>query len=130
MIEYDGKDEQTLSESIELVKQWRAEGLDLLNVSICFNTPKAQVPWSESPFLAPIAERVRREANLPVASSWGMDNPKLANGFIEQQQIDLVMIGRAFLANPHYPLQAAKTLQLKKPTWVLPEPYAHWLERY
>lgn len=130
VIEYDGKDEETLSESIELVKQWRAEGLDLLNVSICFNTPKAQVPWSEPAFLAPIAERVRREANLPVASSWGMDKPELANSFIEQQQMDLVMIGRAFLANPHYPLQAAKALQLEKPTWVLPAPYAHWLERY
>lgn len=130
VIEYDGKDEETLSESIELVKQWRAEGLDLLNVSICFNTPKAQVPWSEPAFLAPIAERVRREANLPVASSWGMDKPELANSFIEQQQMDLVMIGRAFLANPHYPLQATKALQLEKPTWVLPAPYAHWLERY
>lgn len=130
MIEYDGHDEETLSESIELVKQWRTDGLDLLNVSIGFNTPKAKVPWAEPAFLAPISERVRREANLPVASSWGMDKPELANRLVEQQQMDLVMIGRAFLANPHHPLQAAKVLQLEKPTWVLPAPYAHWLERY
>ncbi|MDV7708326.1 NADH:flavin oxidoreductase/NADH oxidase [Acinetobacter pittii] len=130
VIEYDGHDEETLGESIELVKQLRANGLDLLNVSIGFNTPKAQVPWSESAFLAPVSERVRQEANLPVASSWGMDKPEVANRLVEQQQMDLVMIGRAFLADPHYPLQAAKALQLEKPTWVLPAPYAHWLERY
>jgi 2,4-dienoyl-CoA reductase-like NADH-dependent reductase (Old Yellow Enzyme family) len=130
VIEYDGHDEETLSESIELVKQLRTDGLDLLNVSVNFNIPQARVPWAEPAFLAPVAERVRREANLPVAASWGLDKPELANRLVEQQQMDLVMIGRAFLANPHYPLQAAKALQLEKPTWVLPAPYAHWLERY
>ena len=26
--------------------------------------------------------------------------------------------------------QAAKELGIERPTWVLPAPYAHWLERY
>lgn len=130
VIEYDGNDEETLSESIELVKQLRTDGLDLVNVTINFNIPQTQVPWAEPAFLAPVAERVRREANLPVAAAWGLDKPELANRLVEQQQMDLVMIGRAFLANPHYALQAAKALQLEKPTQVLPTPYAHWLERY
>jgi 2,4-dienoyl-CoA reductase-like NADH-dependent reductase (Old Yellow Enzyme family) len=40
------------------------------------------------------------------------------------------MVGRALLANPHWPYQAAKRLQVQRPSWVLPAPYAHWLERY
>ena len=129
VIEYDGNDEQTLKESIELVRAMREGGLDMLNVSVGFSTPDAKIPWG-SAFLAPIAERVHREAGLPVASSWGIDDPVVANRVVEQGQMDLVMVGRAMLSNPHWPYQTAMKLGLERPSWVLPAPYAHWLERY
>lgn len=129
VIEFDDKDEQTLSESIELVKRFKQAGLDMLNVSICFSTPTANIPWRPA-FLAPIAQRVRHEVGFPVATSWGMDNPSHANNAIENEQMDLVMIGKAFLANPHWPYQAAQILKIDRPSWVLPPSYAHWLERY
>ncbi|GGC18795.1 NADH:flavin oxidoreductase/NADH oxidase [Pseudoduganella buxea] len=129
VIEYDGRDEETLAASVALVKQMRAGGLDMLNVSVGFSTPQANIPWGAG-FLAPVAERVRREAELPVASSWGIDAPHIAERVVANGQMDLVMVGRAHLANPHYPYQAAKQLELKDPSWVLPAPYAHWLERY
>jgi 2,4-dienoyl-CoA reductase-like NADH-dependent reductase (Old Yellow Enzyme family) len=129
VIEFDGRDEETLSESIELARQFRAGGLDLLNVSIGFSTPDANIPWA-SGFLAPIAERVRREAGLPVASSWNIGSPAVAERVVAEGQMDLVMIGRAHLGNPHYPYEAAKALELDRPSWTLPAPYAHWLERY
>ncbi len=129
VIEYDGRDEETLAESIELARRFKAGGLDLLNVSVGFSTPDVNIPWGPA-FLAPIAERVRREAGLPVAASWGIDSPPIANRVVADGQMDLVMIGRAMLADPHYPYRAAKELKLDKPSWVLPAPYAHWLERY
>ena len=129
VIEYDGRDEQTLDESIELARMWRARGLDLLSVSVGFTIPGTNIPWGPA-FLAPVAGRVRREAGLPVASAWGIDGPELAERTVADGQLDLVMIGRAHLANPHYPLQAAQALGVERPTWVLPAPYAHWLERY
>ncbi len=129
VIEFDGRDEQTLEESIDLTKAFRTRGLDMLNVSIGFSTPDAKIPWG-SAFLAPIAERVRREAHIPVASAWGIDLPQIANETIEQGQLDLVMVGHAHLANPHWPYLAAKALGKEKPSWVLPAPYAHWLEHY
>jgi 2,4-dienoyl-CoA reductase-like NADH-dependent reductase (Old Yellow Enzyme family) len=129
VIEYDGRDEETLSESIDLTRRLRDGGLDLLNVSVGFTIPDTNIPWG-TPFLAPIAQRVRREAGLPVASSWGLDAPKLAERVVADEQMDLVMIGRAHLADPHYPYQAAQVLGVERPTWVLPAPYAHWLERY
>ena len=129
VIEYDGRDEETLAESIEVTRQMRANGLDLLSLSIGFSTPDANIPWGPA-FLAPIAERVRREAQIPVASAWGIDAPAIANRTVEEQQLDLVMVGRAHLANPHWPYQAALALKEEKAAWVLPAPYAHWLERY
>ncbi|MFR0690562.1 NADH:flavin oxidoreductase/NADH oxidase [Enterobacterales bacterium AE_CKDN230030158-1A_HGKHYDSX7] len=129
VIEYDGRDEETLAEAIELTRQMRAEGLDLVNVSVGFSIPQAEIPWGPA-FLAPVAERVRREANLPVASSWGIERPADAERVIAQGQMDLVMVGRMHLADPHWPLRAAQALEIDRPTWVLPAPYAHWLERY
>lgn len=129
VIEFDGRDEETLSEAIELSRAFRRGGLDLLNVSMGFSTPEANVPWGPA-LLAPIAARVRRESGLPVASSWGIDQPALAEQVVADGQMDLVMVGRAHLANPHWPYQAALQLKLDRASWVLPAPYAHWLERY
>jgi len=129
VIEYDGRDEETLSESIHLTRQFKQSGLDMLSVSMGFSTPDADIPWGPA-LLAPIAERVRREADIPVASAWGIDEPNTVNQVITDKQMDLVMVGRAHLANPHWPYHAAKTLKIKDPAWVLPAPYAHWLSRY
>ena len=129
VIEYDGRDEETLSESIHLTQQFKQSGLDMLSVSMGFSTPDANIPWGPA-LLAPIADRVRREAEIPVASAWGIDEPNTVNQVITDQQMDLVMVGRAHLANPHWPYHAAKTLKIEDPAWVLPAPYAHWLSRY
>jgi len=129
VIEYDGRDEETLAESIALTQRLKQEGLDMLSVSVGFSTPDAQIPWGPA-FLAPIAERVRREVGLPVSSAWGIDTPQLANRVVAEEQLDLVMVGRAHLADPHWPYYAAKQLGVERPSWTLPAPYAHWLERY
>ncbi|NMZ63449.1 NADH:flavin oxidoreductase/NADH oxidase [Pseudomonas oryzihabitans] len=129
VIEYDGRDEETLAESIELAQGFKREGLDLLSVSIGFSTPTANIPWG-SGLLAPITEQVRKATGLKVASAWNIDTPALANQVVADEQLDLVMVGRAHLADPHWPYYAAKALGVDKPSWVLPAPYAHWLERY
>lgn len=129
VIEFDGRDEQTLAESIELAHKFKQRGLDLLSVTVGFSTPTAQVPWAPA-FLAPIAGRVRNEAGIPVASAWGIDTPQLADATVRNGQLDLVMVGRAHLANPHWSYHTARTLGIDRPSWVLPAPYAHWLERY
>jgi len=129
VIEYDGRDEETLRESIELTRSMREKGLDLLNVSVGFSTPTANIPWGDG-MLAEIAQRVKREAGVAVASSWNIATPLLAEKVVAEGQMDLVMVGRAHLANPHWPYHAALQLGLPRPSWTLPAPYAHWLERY
>lgn len=129
VLEYDGNDEQTLSESIDLVKRWQEDGLDMLSVSVGFTIPDTKIPWGPA-FMGPIAKHVRDEAGIPVSSAWGFGAPHLADQAIRNEDLDLAMIGRAHLANPHWPYHAAKTLGKDLPTWVLPPPYAHWLARY
>jgi len=50
----------------------------------------------------------------------------IANG-----EMDIVMIGHAHLADPHYTYRLAMQLGVEKPSWAtLPPPYAHWLANY
>ena len=130
VLEFDGRDEQTLIESIELTRGFKAAGLDMLSVSIGFSTPTAKIPWATPAFLGPIAERVRREADLPVSSAWGFGTPALAEQAVRDGQLDVVMVGKAHLANPHWAYAAARELGVERASWTLPAPYAHWLERY
>ena len=129
MLEFDGKDETTLAESIDLARQFRKRGLDFLDVSIGFSTPTANVPWGPG-LLAPIATRALRETGLPGSTTWNISTPELAEHFVGTGIVNMVMIGRPLLANPHWPYAAATKLRVEKPSWVLPAPYAHWLQRY
>jgi len=129
VIEFDGRDEETLAESIGLARSFRERGLDMLNVSLGFSTPNASIPWAPA-FLAPFAGRIRKEAGLPVASAWGIDAPENAERVVAENQMDLVMVGKGHLADPHWPYKTALKLGVARPSWVLPAPYAHWLERY
>jgi len=129
VIEYDGSDEETLAESIELTRRMREAGLDMLNVSVNFTLPDVKIPWGPG-FLAPVAKRVKNEAGLPVASSWYIGDPQVANQAVLDEQMDLVMIGREHLADPHYAFRAAKELGVENPFAILPPQYGWWLERY
>lgn len=113
VIEYDGRDEQTLAESIELARRFKAGGLDLLSVSVGFTIPETNIPWAPA-FMGPIAQRVRQEAHLPVTSAWGFGSPQLAEESIKDGQLDLVSIGRAHLADPHWATLRPKSLALTR----------------
>jgi 2,4-dienoyl-CoA reductase-like NADH-dependent reductase (Old Yellow Enzyme family) len=129
VIEFDGRDEETQSEAIDLTNRLRQAGLDFMNVSIGFSTMRAKVPWRPA-FMAPIAARVRREAGIPVATAWGMDDAAAAEKAVAAQQLDLAMIGRGHLADPHYTFKVARELKRPKSSSVLPDQYAYWLARY
>ena len=127
--DFDGNDAM-LEESIALLKRMKAEGLDFVDVSIGFNTPDAQIPWGPN-FMADTAARVLRETGLPGTTSWFISKPEEADALVQGGKVDLVMLARPLLADPHWPYAAAKALDVENAAWAtLPAPYAHWLARY
>jgi NADPH2 dehydrogenase len=122
-------DSHSLEESIQLVKQFKQHGLDVIDVSLGFNTPDVSgVPWGPA-FMVPIAQRIKAETALPTAVGWFIEEPQQAEDIIAQGQADLVMLARKELDDPHFPYHAAKALGLAEPQQVLPPQYAHWLKR-
>jgi 2,4-dienoyl-CoA reductase-like NADH-dependent reductase (Old Yellow Enzyme family) len=126
VVEFDGHDEATLEEAIEVLQWMKAEGVDLVDVGIGFSTP-AQVPWSPN-MMVPRAVRIRAETGLAVTTSWLITDAGQADSFVRDRQVDLVMLARPLLANPHWPYAAARELAIDKPASVLPTPYAFWLQ--
>jgi 2,4-dienoyl-CoA reductase-like NADH-dependent reductase (Old Yellow Enzyme family) len=101
---------QPMEESIELVRRFKALGLDVIDPSVGGNSPDVSaVPYGPG-FMAPIAERVRREVEIATAVSWQITEPEQADSIIRDGQADIVLLARAMLNDPHWPFHAAKAL--------------------
>lgn len=57
---------------------------------------------------------MRREAGQPVPLSWGVDAPATADPVIAENQMDLVMVVRARLADPHWPYHARRAMRFNQ----------------
>lgn len=116
-------------ESLELVRRLKAEGLDLIDISIGFNSPDVSgIPWAPC-FMVPYGERMRREIDIPVAIGWMIEHPRDADRIIREGQADIIMIGRQMLSDPRWPYHAAQILGVEDPWKVLPNQYGVWLKR-
>jgi len=118
---------QAVEESIDLIRRFRQDGLDLIDVSVGFNTPDiSRIPWGPA-FMAPYCERIRREAGIPTACGWFITEPAQADAIVRNGQADLIMLAHAMLDDPNWPYHAARALKQPDFKWVLPAPYAHWI---
>jgi 2,4-dienoyl-CoA reductase-like NADH-dependent reductase (Old Yellow Enzyme family) len=121
-------DGQPLEESIAMVKMFKNHHLDLIDISLGFNTPDISgVPWGPG-FLAPIAERIKKEAGILTAVGWLINDPQQAEEIIAKGQANLIMLAHKELDDPHFPYHAAKALGVENPQNVLPPQYAFWLK--
>lgn len=118
-------------ESLQVLGWLKEHGLDLADLSMGGNTDDVRDPF----FLRPAAwvergAQVRREIGIPVAVSWNLGVPELADQVIRDDQIDLVLLGRPALANPHWPVWAARELGSAEQAdefALLPEDWGWWL---
>ncbi len=129
VIEFDGRDEETVAESIDLLRKMKTEGLDFVDVSLGFSVV-GQIPWGPG-FLAPTAARVKTESGLPTSVGWFITQPEQADGLIRDGSLDLVTLARPMLENPHWPYMAAKKLGIENAALkTLPIQYANNLQKY
>ena len=85
------------------------------------------VPFNEVAFMVERGSRVRREVGIPVGVSWNLGLPAVADRVIRQELIDLVLLGRPALSNPHWPVWAARELAHNDPFSLIPQDWAWWL---
>jgi 2,4-dienoyl-CoA reductase-like NADH-dependent reductase (Old Yellow Enzyme family) len=124
----DGVQFEDAMAAIRLMKD---HGLDFADLSLGLNTPHLQArPFNEPAFMVERAERVRREIGLPVGVSWNLGVPAAADRMIREEKIDLVLLGRPALSNPHWPVWAARELGVPDPFDLVPEDWGWWLRNF
>lgn len=98
-----------IEESVELSRQLKAEGVDLIDCSSGGGVADAKIPVGPG-YQVPLAERIRREAGIATAAVGLITEAAQADGIVREGKADLVFLARAVLNDPHWPLHAAKAL--------------------
>ncbi|WP_432493979.1 NADH:flavin oxidoreductase/NADH oxidase [Kineococcus gypseus] len=118
-------------DSIEVIGWMKEHGLDLADVSFGFNTDDmVDPPFGESAGFVDRAARVREEVGIPVACSWNLGVPSVADAAVREERIDVAMLGRPALSNPHWPVWAARELGHEDPFSLVPADWAWWLRNF
>ena len=98
-----------IEETVALCRSLKELGIDLVDVSTAGLLPTAKIPVGPG-FQTEFAERVRHEADLPVAAVGMLTSPAQADHIVRSGQADMVLLGRELLRNPYWPLAAAREL--------------------
>ncbi|MFN8092613.1 MAG: NADH:flavin oxidoreductase/NADH oxidase [Vicinamibacteria bacterium] len=103
-----------LPQSVELARRLRALGVDLVDCSSGGLVPHAKVPVGPG-FQVPFAETIRREAGVATGAVGLITDPAQAESIVASGQADAVLLARALLRDPYWPLHAAKALGVDVP---------------
>jgi 2,4-dienoyl-CoA reductase-like NADH-dependent reductase (Old Yellow Enzyme family) len=96
-------------QSVELVRQLKEFGADLIDCSSGGNVPHAKMPVGPG-YQTPFAEQIRREANILTGAVGMITSPVQAEHIMVTGQADAVIIARELLRDPYWPLRAAREL--------------------
>src|ERR1700736_4211395 len=98
-----------IQQSVELARQLKELGADLIDCSSGGNVPYAKIPVGQG-YQTPFAEQIRRQANILTGAVGMITSPMQAEHIIVTGQADAVIIARELLRDPHWPLRAARAL--------------------
>ncbi len=94
------------------VSRWLAGrgDVDLIDCSSGGGSPDQHIPSLHPGYQVPFAERIRREAGIATGAVGMIREADHAAEIIANGRADLVFLARALLADPAWPIRAAKTL--------------------
>jgi 2,4-dienoyl-CoA reductase-like NADH-dependent reductase (Old Yellow Enzyme family) len=98
-----------IQQSVELARQLKELGVDLMDCSSGGNVPHAQIPVGPG-YQTAFADQIRREANILTGAVGMITSPIQAEQIVNTGQADAVIIAREFLRDPYWPLRAAREL--------------------
>lgn len=109
----------TGDDSIRLARLLADRGVDLIDTSSGGAVPDARIPVRPG-YQVPFARQIRTEARVPTGAVGLITAPEQAEEIIASGSADAVLLGRAMLRDPHWPLHAADRLRAGN-LW--PKPY-------
>ena len=101
-----------IEQSVQLAKQLKALGVDVIDASSGGNVKDAKIPIGAG-YQTPFAERIRREAGIATAAVGLITGAAQADQIIRSGQADIALLARELLRDPYWPLHAAEELGIK-----------------
>jgi 2,4-dienoyl-CoA reductase-like NADH-dependent reductase (Old Yellow Enzyme family) len=98
-----------LQQSIQLARQLRTEGVDVIVCSSGGTVPNAKVPIGPG-YQVSFAERIRRDAGILTGALGMITAAEQADTILRTGQADLIILAREFLRDPYWALHAAPKL--------------------
>ncbi|MBP6872209.1 MAG: NADH:flavin oxidoreductase/NADH oxidase [Bacteroidales bacterium] len=96
-------------ETVRLAVILKSKGIDLIDTSSGGMVPYAKIPFGPG-YQAGFAEKIRKEAGIITGAVGFITEARQAEEILEKGQADLVLVGRQWLRDPHFALNAAKVL--------------------
>jgi 2,4-dienoyl-CoA reductase-like NADH-dependent reductase (Old Yellow Enzyme family) len=103
-----------LAQSVRLASWLREAGVDLIDCSSGGLVPHAKVPVAAG-YQVPFAAAIRREAGIATAAVGLVTEPAQAERILADGHADAVLLARALLRDPYWPLRAAQALGAEVP---------------
>ena len=97
------------TESVELAKELKGVGVDLIDCSTGGNITGVKIPLVPM-YQTPFAEKIRKEAGIMTGAVGLINTPQEAESIIAEGRADVVLLARELLRDPHFPLRAAHEL--------------------
>jgi 2,4-dienoyl-CoA reductase-like NADH-dependent reductase (Old Yellow Enzyme family) len=98
-----------VQQSIELARQVKELGVDLIDCSSGGNVAQAKIPVGPG-YQTAFAERIRRESGVMTGALGMITSAVQAEHILATGQADAVVIAREMLRDPYWPLRAAREL--------------------
>ena len=98
----------TADDSVALATVLKEKGVDVIDCSTGGNV-SAKIPVGPG-YQVEFAERIRQEAGILTAAVGMITDAEQAEAILANGQADLILLARAFLRDPYFPLHAAHTL--------------------
>jgi 2,4-dienoyl-CoA reductase-like NADH-dependent reductase (Old Yellow Enzyme family) len=103
-----------LGQSIELCRQLKAIGIDMVDCSSGGNIADAKMTLGPG-YQVPFADAIRKESGMPTIAVGLISEPVQAEQIVSLGQADAVCLARALLRDPYWPRHAAKALGVAMP---------------
>ena len=98
-----------LSQSVELCRQLKLLGIDLIDCSSGGLVPHARIELGPG-YQVPFAQVIRAKADIPTGAVGMITTPEQAQAIVASGEADAVLLAREFLRDPYFPLRAAHVL--------------------
>ncbi|HEY4762358.1 MAG TPA: NADH:flavin oxidoreductase/NADH oxidase [Candidatus Sulfotelmatobacter sp.] len=98
-----------IQQSVELARQLKPLGADLIDCSSGGIVPQARIPVGPA-YQTPFAEQIRREAGIMTGAVGMITSSSQAEPIVAEGRADAVLLAREILREPYWPLRAAREL--------------------